>query len=93
MQKNVDLVDVFGGLETAIKIAAEKAGLGEKYRITELPKQEEAFAQIMKELTGEVKQRFIRNELGAHYNQYVYLKKMLEGDRIQARMPFEISVH
>ncbi len=91
--KEHGLVDVFGGLETAIKIAAEKAGLGEKYRITELPKQEEAFAQIMKELTGEVKQRFIRNELGGHYNQYVYLKKMLEGDRIQTRMPFEISVH
>lgn len=91
--KERKLVDVFGGLETAIKIAAEKAKLGEKYRITELPKQEEAFAQIMKELTGEVKQRFVRNELGAHYNQYMYIKKMLESDRIQARMPFEISVH
>lgn len=91
--KERGLVDVIGGLETAIKIAAEKARLGEKYRIIELPKQEEAFAQIMKELTGEVKQRFIRNELGGHYNQYVYLKNMLEGDHIQTRMPFEISVH
>jgi protease-4 len=91
--KELGLVDVLGGLNTAIDIAIEKAGVGNNYRIIDLPKLEDPFTQIMKELTGDVRERLIRKELSDHYNQYRYVKNLLNADRIQARMPFEIRVH
>ncbi|MBN1145455.1 MAG: signal peptide peptidase SppA, partial [Bacteroidales bacterium] len=86
------LVDVLGGLNDAIDIAAKKAGL-DNYRIVELPKQEDPFTQVMKELTGDVRERLIRKELSAFYPQYRAMKEMLSGDRIQARLPFEVRIH
>ena len=90
--RELGLVDVLGGLSTAIDIAAEKSGI-DSYRIVELPKLEDAFTQVMKELTGDIRERIIRQELSEQYNHYRYLKNLLKSDRIQARLPFEISVH
>ncbi|MBA3285149.1 MAG: signal peptide peptidase SppA, partial [Nitrosopumilus sp.] len=42
------LVDTLGGVDVAINIAAQKAGL-EKYRIKELPEQKDPFEVILKE--------------------------------------------
>jgi protease-4 len=88
----IGLVDVMGGLSDAIRIAAEKADL-DNYRIVDLPKLEDPFTQVMKELTGDVRERIIRHELADRYHQYRFMKGLLQGDRIQARLPFEISVH
>ncbi len=85
------LVDVLGGLNDAIDIAAKKAGL-DNYRIVELPKQEDPFTQVMKELTGDVRERLIRKEISEFYPQYRALKEMLSGDRIQAKLPYEIRI-
>ena len=90
--KELGLVDVLGGLSTAIEIAAEKSGV-ESYRIVELPKLEDPFTQLMKELTGDVRERIIRHEIPEQYTYYRYLKNLMNSDRIQARLPFEISVH
>jgi protease-4 len=86
------LVDVIGGLAASVDIAANKAGL-ENYRIVELPKLEAPIAQLMKELSEDFSERIIRKELGANYKFYRYLDQLIHGDRIQARMPYEISVH
>ncbi|MFO7370506.1 MAG: signal peptide peptidase SppA [Bacteroidales bacterium] len=86
------LVDVMGGLNDAVDIAAKKAGL-DNYRIVELPKQEDPFTQVMKELTGDVRERLIRKELSEFYPQYRAMKEMLSGDRIQAKLPFEVRIH
>jgi protease IV len=85
------LVDTLGGLTTAIDIAAKKAHL-DHYRIKELPQLEEPFVQIIRELTGDIKEHLIRHELSGHYNQYRLVKQILEGDRIQARIPYEINI-
>ena len=47
------LVDVLGGLDDAIAIAASKANLTDNYTITEYPKQKDALTQILEDLTGE----------------------------------------
>ena len=86
------LVDTLGGLTTAVDIAAKKAKL-DHYRIIELPKLEEPFAQIVKELSGDIKERLLRHELSEHYNQYRVVKQILKSDRIQARLPYEITIH
>ena len=86
------LIDTLGGLTTAIDIAAKRAKL-DHYRIIELPKLEEPLAQIIKELSGDMKERLLRNELAGHYRQYQMVKQVLQSDKIQARMPFELILH
>ena len=50
---SLGLVDVLGGLDDAIAIAATKANLTDNYAVAEYPKQKDALTQILEELTGE----------------------------------------
>ena len=47
------LVDVLGGLDEAINIAATKANLTDNYAVAEYPKQKDALTQLLEDLTGE----------------------------------------
>ena len=69
------LVDVLGGLEDAIDIAAEKAGL-ENYAITEYPVAKNAMEELLTQLTGEVKTRVLQKELGVYYDSWQRLKEL-----------------
>ena len=96
--KKLGLVDELGGLDTAIRYAAEKAGLGKNYRLVEYPQRRD-FAQAIAELaekfspdarvagTGIVEQvtRQIRHELAA-------LKAFNDPRGVYARMPLELTV-
>jgi protease-4 len=86
------LVDVMGGISTAIELAAKKARL-DHYKIVELPRIEDPFTQIMKEISGDISELVLRHELAANYSYFQYFKRLIGNDRIQARLPFEISVH
>ena len=89
------LIDMFGGLEKSIEVAAEMAGL-ENYRVQSLPKLDDPMTAIMKQLTGGAAvraERILRNELG---DQYIYYKKIQEIRNmhgIQMIMPFEFEVN
>ena len=50
---SLGLVDVLGGLDEAIAIAATKANLTDNYTIAEYPKQKDALTQLLEDLTGE----------------------------------------
>ena len=50
---SLGLVDVLGGLDEAIAIAATKANLTDNYAVAEYPKQKDAFTQLLEDLTGE----------------------------------------
>lgn len=91
--KENGLVDVLGGLETAIEIAKEKAGLIDDYRIVSLPKQKDPIEELIKDLTGEAKTRFIKHELGDTYRYYNQAKSIIELGGIQARLPYEIELN
>jgi protease IV len=88
----IGLVDVFGGLEKAVEIAAEKAGL-EEYRVIILPKAKDPFEELVKSLTEDVKVKMIRNRLGTSARYYEILEKAYEYQGIQARIPFEMEVY
>ncbi len=89
--KEKGLVDVLGGLEVAIEIAKEKAGL-EEYRLVSLPKQEDPIDQFIKGLSGEVKIKILKNELGASYRFYEQAQNLMQLGGIQARIPYEIEL-
>ncbi len=89
------LIDMFGGLERSIEVAAEMAGL-ENYRIKSLPTLEDPLTMIMKELKGGAmsrSSRIIKQELGDMYIHYRTLKEIREMHGVQAIMPFEIELH
>jgi len=87
----IGLVDELGGLQTAIDLAADIAGL-ENFRTVDFPKLKEPIEQIIEELFGEMQTRILKNELGEHYKYLQYAKSVQSYSGIQARMPFEIEI-
>lgn len=86
------LVDEMGGMENAIAFAAEKAELGENYRISEYPKQKDFLEQLVEELTGQTKARIIGNELGEFKIYYSQIQTLRNMQGIQARIPYFFTI-
>ena len=89
---NIKLIDDFGGLKAAIKIAVKKAKLDD-YRLTELPKQKDPIQQLIEDLTGNAKISILKNELGFAYRQYNNIMNMVSNQGVQARIPYNIEVY
>ena len=88
------LIDMHGGLEKAIEVAAEMASL-ETYRVQSLPVLEDPLTTIMKELSGgtlSMKNRILEKELGEQYIHYKNLRDVKNLRGVQALMPYEIEV-
>ena len=77
-----------GGLEDAIAYAAEKAELGEQYRIREYPIRKPFYQQLIEELQGDARARVIRNELGEYKTYYDQIQSLKRMQGVQARLPF-----
>lgn len=95
--KRIGLVDVLGGLEDAIKIAAKKAKLGDDFSLSYIPRPENGFNKLLKELSGEEDEdkinTFIKSELGPDYKYYQYLRNARQIKGMQARMPYELEIN
>lgn len=90
--KQRNLVDVFGGLETAIEIAAAKANIKDDYRITELPARKSFLEELMGDAGKQVKETQVKAELGELYPLYNMYKKVEHIQGIQTRMPYNLTV-
>ncbi|MGE0636834.1 MAG: signal peptide peptidase SppA [Bacteroidia bacterium] len=89
--KGLGLVDVLGGMEDAIEIAAKMAKL-DNYRVAEYPEQKEPFKAFMEELSGQGEDVMLKKSLGENYRFYKTLDDMRKMEGIQARMPFDIYI-
>ncbi len=87
----IGLVDELGGLNTAVKLAAELAEI-EDYRILELPHRKDFFTQLIEDMSGGISQTFLRRNLGQNYAFFEFLNKMDGKDKVQARLPFDVIV-
>jgi len=90
--KQIGLVDEIGGLNDAIAKAAELAEL-ENYRIVSYPEEEDPVEKLMKSLTGQTKQKMLKEELGPLYGYYNKVKEIINMKGVQARMPFELEIY
>lgn len=88
----IGLIDVYGGLEKSVEIAAEMASL-DNYRVTSLPTLEDPFTRLMKQITGGVKAKIISNELGSAYELYKQVEKINEMEGLQAIMPYTLDIY
>lgn len=86
----IGLVDVLGGLEDAVQIAAAKAGLTE-YQITELPAERNTLEDLLLNLTETVKAKIIKAELGEFYDTYRSQKELLKINGMVARIPYDLT--
>lgn len=86
------LIDMYGGLNDAIKVAGEMAGL-EKYRVISLPELEAPLDLFIRELTENTRTRKIKNELGEFYKYFKSVKELEDLSGVQARIPFMFEIN
>ena len=90
--KERGLVDVFGGLDEAVKIAAKKAGVEDSYRLRSFPEQKNFLEELMGNLKTQASVYQMEKELGEFYPAYAAWKKAGQYFGIQARLPYEIVI-
>jgi protease-4 len=85
------LVDAPGGLRASVEEAAKLAGI-ETYSIRELPAAQDPFTRILSQLSGEIKMRILKNELGEYKKFFDEIQEIKNLSGIQARLPYFIEV-
>lgn len=88
-----NLVDVLGGFNDAVRIAAEKAGVSDDYKLKFYPAPKNFFEELMMNIEENAEARAIRAELGEMYTWYRHINKLKQYQGPQARMPFELDFH
>ena len=89
--KERGLVDVLGGFNDAVSIAAKKAGIADDYKLKYYPRHKNFFAQWLQGMEESAKANTLKQELGEGYATYEQLKKVQHLQGTQARMPFEFQ--
>ncbi len=91
--RKIGLIDEFGGLEEAVKLAAELAGI-EHYTIKEYPQAEDPYKKLISSLTGDASLKALTKKLGTVTVKYLEeLNALSNISGIQARMPYLIEIH
>ncbi len=91
--KERNLVDVTGGFNDAVRIAAQAAGVGEDYKIKFYPKKKSFITQWLEQREDEAKIEALKSTLGEHYTWYQQLERIKTYQGQQARLPFELQIH
>ncbi len=88
----IGLVDEIGGLNKAIDIAKDLAKL-KNYKLDNYPKRQDPFEQLLKELSGDIEARMVKNSLGENYKYYQKMQSIRNHTGVVARMPFDMDIH
>ncbi len=90
--QEIGLVDRLGGVNDAIKLAAEKASISQ-YKIKELPKLKDTFEELMKKFSTDMQMKFLQNRLGDSYKLYEDFTRESHMKGIYARMPYNVEIN
>ena len=91
----IGLVDQLGDMEDAIAYAAQKANLGNDFKVSEWPKQKDFFTRIMESVNNNGSDKLdaaMRSKLGTYYNYIQGLEYLQKNTGIQARIPFDMVI-
>ncbi len=86
------LIDILGGLNKAIEIAAEKAGI-EEYRTVEYPEKLPPFEAMFKETAESIEIKIMQKRYGEFYLTVRQIEKLTNMNGVQARLPYTIDIH
>jgi len=90
--KQNGLVDVLGGLDDAIQIAATKAGVEEDYRVLYYPEQKTMLERILSEFSKDIQSHYMRFKLGNAYYIYDQIEKVKKHEGIMVRLPYDLHI-
>lgn len=91
--ERIGLVDEFGGLKRALAVAAEKAELGDDWRVVEILGEEDEMAALFNSLLS-AKAPKLMGRLGGVAGTLDAVSRLVEeGSSVQARMPYDITVY
>jgi protease IV len=90
--KERKLVDVLGGYNDAIDIAAKAAGIASDYKVRLYPRQKPFFEEFMEGIEDNARVSAMKDELGSNYIYYKYWQEVKNCNGVQARMPFELVI-
>lgn len=90
--REIGLVDLLGGLEDAISVAAAKAGVKD-YGIVEYPNTPNPMEELLSQFTGGMKARIMQQEMGPFYSTWQQIKDITDNQGIMARMPFDLKTN
>ncbi|MFZ4456495.1 MAG: signal peptide peptidase SppA [Bacteroidales bacterium] len=85
------LVDKLGGIETAIKLAAQKAKLKD-YQIENFPRKKEFYEKLMEDISTEASMALAKFYFGENFKHYLTLQNIQQQKPIQARLPYILEI-
>ena len=88
----IGLIDTYGGLKTAIAVAADKAGLGDNFRVTEVIEQPTGFAAFISSLNVSIREAMTRSELGVMMKEYKQVQEAASQQGIVMYYPFKLEL-
>jgi protease-4 len=90
--KNNGLIDLFGGLDDAIAIAAKKAKIEEGYSISYFPEQKNMLLKQLFSSFSEEAKLDLSTEFSKYYPYVKTLNDLEKMEGIQARLPYKIII-
>lgn len=89
----LNLVDVIGGVDVAVNIAAQKAGIDTtEFRVVEFPEPIDPIQKLIKELTGGYQAKMIDRELGQLKPFVEAFKRIEKMQGLQTRMEYDLII-
>ncbi|MES2617473.1 MAG: signal peptide peptidase SppA [Bacteroidota bacterium] len=85
------LIDSYGGIKDAIKIAAYKAKI-KNYSVVVYPKQDDPFKKFFGGKTNAMMEEKMSNDLGIFYNYYKALQTSIHVQGFQMRLPYNLMI-
>jgi protease-4 len=87
------LVDMIGGLDDAVSVAAGAAGLGEdEYRLRYYPTKRSFWEQLILDLSGDYEESRMRSKLGQFYPMAKEIMNLGNYYGLQTRLPFDLVI-
>jgi len=86
------LIDLYGGIGDAVKLAAKDAGL-KRYRIVRLPKIKDPIEQFLNELYGNISFKILKSKMGSQFKIYEEMNRISQMKGMYARIPFDLEIN
>lgn len=88
----IGLIDAYGGLKTAIALAADKAELGGGYRVVEKVEEPSGFAAVLASLNARVRTAMLPAQLGIPEEDFRQVREALGQQGIMMYSPYKVEV-
>ena len=89
---SIGLIDGYGGLKHAIALAAEKADLGDAYRVVETTDELTGLAAYMSAFSARVKASWEASELGVMMKEYRKVQEALSQQGVVMYSPYKVTL-